>query len=1042
MPRMCDLMCASKLRALPRRILLAELVLLLIAVQAFVSVGAGPLRSDRNKRMVSSRMSQVTGAFATGRRALDIWAQQPLHFEPNVGQAERHIRYLARASSYALYFSNHKAELLLPRRYAANQSGFRALSFELLGSNPVASVIATQELFSKSNYLLGNEPRRWHRNVPHFTRIRYEQVYPGVDLVYYGRQQQLEYDFVLSPGADPRHLRFRVHGADVLSVDRNGDLVLQVAGGTVRWHKPKAYQRIGSTTQFVSASYTLSGRRVGFSIGHYDRRRELIIDPTLSYSTYLGGTGDETNTKVVIDVAGNAYIAGTTASLDFPKLKPLQASLKGTSDIFVTKFTPSGSSVYFSTYLGGNGSDSVAGIAVDISGNAYLAGTTTSTNFPTTSSAAQATPKAPGTHVFVAELRTPGDQLLYSTYLSGSSMDVASGVALGPSAGKIFVTGTTTSANFPTTPGVLQPTKPAGTTSQFFISSLDTAQSGSASLVYSTYLGGRTPASAQTTGGGIAVDLNSNAYVTGGTTYTDFPVVNAAKAQSSGGVEAFVTKLNPTGTAPPVFSTFLGGTGDDSGNAIAVDRSGNVFLTGSTTSTDFPTNASAVQRTPGGGTDAFVTKFVSSGQDLIYSTYLGGGGDDLGQAIAVDSNQNASVAGSTESADFPTVSPTQGYGGGSDAFVAKLDPVGTAQFLSFLGGSSTDHGTGVATDLPGNTYVVGDTTSTDFPVANAAHPALTGGSDAFVTKFVGVSDLSLAASVTPVPPSPVGVGAPASFTFTVTNGGPDLATGVTVRDVLPGGATFQSSSSNQGSCEAPAGSPSTVVCTLGAMGTNGTATVTVVLASGAAGTLIDGASVSSNSSDPDTSNNSASANIGVTDFEVNVSPATATVTAGDPAGYTVLLSPVTQGASFPNQISLNCPKGVPTGASCIFSSNPITPNGSPVTSALTISTTARPATTTAQSSPGGVHHLYPVFVSIAGMFFLGAAGSRQSRRRKCAQLLGIVVLVGLGLLQAGCGGGSSTPTTPTGTPAGTYTITVQGTSGTVNRTNTLKLVVK
>src|SRR5438093_3115145 len=259
MSRMCDLMCASKLRALPRRILLAELVLLLIAVRAFFSVGSGPLRSGRNNRMVSSLVSQATGASTTGRRALDIWAQQPLHFEPNVGQAERHIKYLARGSSYALYFSNHKAELLLPRRSAAKQSGFSILSFELLGSNPVASLIGTQELSSKSNYLLGNEPRHWRRNVPHFARIRYEQVYPGVDLVYYGRQQQLEYDFVLSPGAAPRQLRFRVHGMDELSLDGNGDLVLQVAGGTVRWHKPKAYQRIGSTTQFVSASYTLSG---------------------------------------------------------------------------------------------------------------------------------------------------------------------------------------------------------------------------------------------------------------------------------------------------------------------------------------------------------------------------------------------------------------------------------------------------------------------------------------------------------------------------------------------------------------------------------------------------------------------------------------------------------------------------------------------------------------------------------------------------------------------------------------------------------------
>jgi uncharacterized repeat protein (TIGR01451 family) len=337
--------------------------------------------------------------------------------------------------------------------------------------------------------------------------------------------------------------------------------------------------------------------------------------------------------------------------------------------------------------------------------------------------------------------------------------------------------------------------------------------------------------------------------------------------------------------------------------------------------------------------------------------------------------------------------------------------------------------------------VAGDTSSGDFPVVNALHPTLTGGSDAFVSKFSLISDLALT-NPAGVDANPVGIGAPVSFTFTVTNAGPDLATAVTVTDVLPGNAAFQSARSSQGSCGAPAGAPSTVSCTLGAMASGGTATASIAVTPTAAGALSNGATTSSNSVDPDKGNNAASATTAVTDFTVSVSPATATVTAGQSVGYTVLMTPRPQGASFPNPISLNCPSGVPTQASCIFSTTPITPGATPVTSALTITTTARPPTTT-RWFRWGSRYVYAAFLPLAGMLLLGFVGSTQVRRKKRLLLLvGCVLLLSLLLVQPSCGSGSTKPTTTVGTPAGNYAITVNATSGTVSRTTTLKLVVQ
>ena len=677
------------------------------------------------------------------------YGKLPLAFEANQGQTDQQVKFLSRGRGYALFLTGTEAVLALnqPQRTqrtrgesfmpssAPSAPSAVQLRLRLLGANPGPEVRGLEELPGKSNYFIGNDPSRWRTNVPTYGKVEYRDVYPGVNLVYYGSGRQLEHDFVVAPGADPSQIRLAVEGADKIELDAQGDLVLHAGNGDLHLRKPVVYQEIDGARQEVSASFVLDtshsafrtphSQEVGFQIAAYDATRPLVIDPVLVYSTYLGGSGDDQASGIAVDSAGNAYVTGVTSSTNFPTATPLQGANAGYSDVFIAKLNATGLALVYSTYLGGNGSDNGDGIAVDSSGSAYLTGHTNSPNFPTVSPL-QPSYGGGGWDAFVTKLNPAGSALVYSTYLGGSGQDMGYSIAV-DSLGNAYVTGQTQSLNFPTA----SPLRAAHGGGMFdpFVAKLNAA--GSA-LVYSTYLGG----SGEDWGSGIAVDSAGSAYVTGGTYSTNFPTASPLQSAFSGNYDAFVTKLSVSGSAL-VYSTYLGGSASNMGKAIAVDSSGNAYVTGFTSSANFPT-ANAVQAAYGGGGDAFVLKLDPSGSTLLYSTHLGGSDSDLGSGIAVDSSGNAYVTGYTWSTNFPTATPLQAvYGGGYDAFVTKLNAAGSALLYStYLGGSGREDGYGIAVDSAGNAYVTGSTASTNFPTANAFQPVFGGGSyDAFIAKI-------------------------------------------------------------------------------------------------------------------------------------------------------------------------------------------------------------------------------------------------------------------------------------------------------------------
>jgi hypothetical protein len=596
---------------------------------------------------------------------------------------------------------------------------------KLVGASSVARVSGLDELPGKSNYFIGNDPNKWRTNVPTYARVKYQAIYPGVDLVFYGNQRQLEHDFVVAPGADPSTVAFRLQGSKEVSLDAGGNLVIAVDGGEVRFERPLIYQETNGARREIPGGYVLKGaREVAFKVGAYDPTRPLVIDPVLVYSTYLSlseANNLENGGGIAADSSGNAYVVGYTGSANFPgTVGAYQTSPPGNYDTFVTKLNPSGSALVYSTYLGGSNKDEGLGVAVDSSGDAYVTGNTNSSDFPTTAGAFQ-TSLAGIWDAFVTKLNPSGSALAYSTYLGGGSSDFGDSIAV-DSSGHAYVTGYATSSNFPTTAGAFQ-TSLAGIWDTF-VTKLD--PSGSA-LVYSTYLGG----SNYDTPYGIAVDSSGDAYVTGNTNSSDFPTTAGAFQTSLAGIySAFVTKLDPSGSAL-VYSTYLGGSNYDIGGGVAVDGSGNAYVTGGTGSTDFPT-ASPLQGALRGTVNAFVTELNPTGSAPVYSTYLGGSGSDYGVRIAIDSGRNAYVAGSTTSPDFNGVSSGSiqpAYGGGeADMFLAVVQAGGSSLlYATYLGGSGADYGRAIALDPLGNAYITGSTG------AGPATPGAASGSFVFPT---------------------------------------------------------------------------------------------------------------------------------------------------------------------------------------------------------------------------------------------------------------------------------------------------------------------
>jgi hypothetical protein len=1111
-----------------------------------------------------SSQSQVPSQLNSVAHSLSL----PMFFEPNQGQTAPQVKFMARGAGYGLFLTADEAVLKLqqavpgPRTATPIPSPKPAsvIRMRLEGANLSAQVSGTSPLPGKSNYFIGNDRSQWRQNIPQFARVQYQAVYPGVDLVYYGDQGQLEYDFRIAPGSDPNQIALSFTGANVhVDSESSGDLVLSTANGDIRFHAPHVYQPDaganasgnvrGTAEKTVAGNFRqLADNKIGFAIGDYDHSRELVIDPVLSYSTYLGG-GGESLVKIAVDSASNIYVAGSTTSPDFPLsgssspyIPPLQTALggSGAQNLFISKINPTPQSgnpqLVFSTYLGGSGTDSLAGIAIDQSLNIYVAGSTTSPNFPTTGNAYQKAPQS-GSHGFVTAItfnsKNSTYALTYSTYLAGNGVDAITGMAIdnscqtsqaGVAACNEYVTGVTTSSNtatqlnpFPASPEGFQIQSNSPGNGQFFATKIYTAGSGYASIAYSTYFGGGNFGASEeipdiAVGGGIAVDpsaIQVNMYFTGTTNQLGvagpdgtaaFPLYNAQQSclneagqtncssqNPTQTTDAFAAKIYPAGGSIPVYSTYLGGSGSDNGNAIAVDTTGNTYVVGATNSNDWIGVGGGFQPALYQGamlstnyTNAFIAKIGSSNGSgtvfpLTYFTYLGGAGPDIANDIKVDSVQAAHVVGTTSSSTLnPPSFPITAYAyqaclgepngnppppppctgdpyTASDAFVALISTtisgaypnnVPPGDYTTYLGGSGIDQGTGIALDINNLAYVAGVTQSTNFPVtAGVFQPTLVGTQDAFVTKLGANSGLLLGYPNTSPNPQNVAAGTQVAFTFDIVNQGPDNATSVIFNATgvpltgLTKPATAQVTS-NSGSCTAVQGSgtygtiscfiPTLAVCTPLPCANPATVEVDMTPESPVVNSTITVSGTVSANGGP-VSANATQPNANVVDFSVSAATPTP-VNAGDIATILVTFCPTSSyGYNATITPSQTTSPSMVTSTTPTFTPTTVTLAGVACrTTTLSIPTVARP------QGSGSLLRRFPFYATwlpIGGLSLvgLGIGAGRKHRRWLVGAVL--CVIMGILVLWPGCGKSTNSATTPGGTVAQTYTIQITGTAG-------------
>jgi hypothetical protein len=664
-------------------------------------------------------------------------ARLPMTFEENKGQGPGDAEFLSRGTGYTVLFGRERVRIY---------TGKATVTMRILAPSRLLRIEGTDQQQGKSNYFFGNDRSKWLAGVPNYLRVRYRGVYPGIDLVFYGNGTQLEYDWIVSPGADPLRIRTKFEGVRGMRVGAGGDLLLALKKDQLQWRRPDSYQGEGEGKVAVKAGFKITGRReVRFTIGNYDRNRVLVIDPILVYATYLGGSGTDYLFALAVDSEGNSYVTGGTGSPNFPIVSGAYQSAFKSSGMagFITKINPQGTALVYSTFIGGTGDNNATqAIAVDSLGYAYVTGGTDSTDFPTVNPV-QAH-NAGATDIFLLKLSPNGGSLVYSTYLGGSGTEFAQGLAI-DAATNVYLTGWTNSTtNFPTV-NAIQPTFGGGSQDSF-LTKINVA--GSA-IVYSTYLGGNNTDN----GYGVAVDPLNQVYVDGYTYSTNFPTKNAFQSVYNGNNDAFVTAVNATGTAY-LYSTYLGGDNQDRARAIYVDATSNAYVTGDTQSPShyngisFPVTSNAyqphragcIQSNCGGSADAFLTKLNASG-GVVYSTYFGGAtgydcsstptfgcGADKGLGITQDPAGNIFIGGTTNSTDFPLVTPTQlAQSGSYEAFIIKFNGnFNAAQkilFSTYFGGSGTDYAYNLARTQQGNIYVSGwANLSLDFP--HSATPPL------------------------------------------------------------------------------------------------------------------------------------------------------------------------------------------------------------------------------------------------------------------------------------------------------------------------------
>ena len=1130
----------------------AILLIGLMAVGHGIAGGSSPVLASN----VLHRSPQAHSALPLAKKNLkdpgviEKYRQFPLSFEPNQQQTSPEVKFLARGEGYILFLTGNEAVFSMGKS-AAKPSVMR---MSLVGANSKPSFAGVDELPGKSNYFIGNKPEKWHTNIPNYRKVAERNIYPGIDLLYYGTQRQLEYDFVIAPGASPSKIKLAFTGAKNLHTDANGDLVLSVAGSEdVRVHHPVAYQEIGTERRLVAANFVLDGHSsVAFQLGNYDANLPLIVDPILSYSTYLGGSNIDSSNAIAIAPDNTAFIAGGTFSTDFPTVHPLQANDGGgpdfPQDAFVSKISSDGSTLLYSTYLGGEREDFANGIALDNLGDAFITGYTESDLFPVTFNSLNLECGGDGkcgasfnpeglivSNAFVTKLNPAGSGIIYSTYFGEYEQISAQAIAVDAN-GNAYITGYTTGNFTPTVPTTAPPppfpitTGPANTAFQTtygggstnaYVAKIDAT--GSA-VLYSSYLGGEV----DDVGYGIAVDTNANAYVTGLTYSTLFPTTAGAVQTTFGGAgDAFISKVNTDGSGPSslVYSTYMGGAGLDQGNAITVDTAGNAYVTGLTNSSKFGFTPSGLQPSYGGEGDAFVTELSTSGA-LSYFTYLGGTHADSGTGIAVDSSGNVYVTGTTASIDFPTAGavfqPTYG-GGNTDTFVAKIGTGGAhLVYSSYLGGTNAELATGIAVDTSGNAYVTGQTCSDDFPLANPLQPVPGGNCDAYVAKVSILNGFafnpaglvfsaqslnttstqtvtltngdtsytisSIAISGTnasefnetntcPISPTPIAVGATCSIavTFAPSVQGISKAS-LTIIDSAPGSphvvnltgstSTVTLSSSdlffgtqNVGTSSAPqevtvTNSGTTALtftsivasgdfsetddCVKAALQPNTNCVIKVTYTPSAAISSIGSITLNDNGSgSPQVILATGTGFFQPPTFQISSTTVAPAVPAGQTATYSLLVTSV---GGFSQQVGLSCT--APATITCTVTPASVTPTAAAAASAtLNVSTALRtslPPGSTIKIDPrallGHISRIWLLWLAAVFMLLTLAL----VRRRPMTAAFGFTVV--LLLASVACSGGSQSGV-PAGTPAGTYQVTVTGTSSGATSSTSLSLQV-
>ena len=674
----------------------------------------------------------------------------PLYFIQNNGQMDEITKFYETGSGHSTFFTKDGVYLSLIRhedvRVESQRQGsipqaensktlnFQLIKLSFLNASKDPEIVAEGLQKGKINYFIGKSPDQWRRNISTYRAVRYKDVYKGIDIRFYGNNHQLDYDIIIKPGADLSKIRFSYEGIEGLKITDGGNLEVGLKGGKLIQKMPYIYQEIGGKRVKVDGKFKVSEKRstgnddkrfsYGFEVASYNKSYPLIIDPVLIYSTYFGGSDFDSSRSIAVDNDGNAYITGYTYSPDFPTLNPIQATHGDGGvywDVFVAKIDTSGSSIVYSTYIGGSNNDLGWGITVDEAGSAYVVGYTESSDFPVASPIQGS--NAGGADIFLIKIDSTGSSLSYATYLGGSGNDWGYTVAV-DSAGAAYIIGKSESTDFPMVNPIY------GSNAGNYDAVIAKIDVTGTAIVYSTYLGGYK----YDLGRSIAVNSIGEAYITGWTYSPDFPMLNPIQASKNGRGDAFVAKIDSAG-ASLIYSTYLGGNDRDSSKSIAIDGYGNAYIAGWTYSTDFPTQ-NPIQGSFGGVRDVFVAKIDSAGASLIYSTYLGGSDVDGSWAIATDSAGDAYVTGWTYSSDFPTQNPLQGDQGGEDVFVTKIDATGSSlSYSTYLGGSISDFGGGIAVDSVGNAYITGWTYSPDFPILNSTPGGYIGTSNVFVTKI-------------------------------------------------------------------------------------------------------------------------------------------------------------------------------------------------------------------------------------------------------------------------------------------------------------------